>query len=269
MELLHARPHVALTGLVRGYTQRRAALSEEAIVAPLAARPDQFIEFYLADRFRVSPDGVASALSPEVVVVGPQSRRGIWLHLSGTLDVFTIRFQPTGFHRLFGVPMGEVADQGLHAADVIGHRISRLEDALRQAAGFAARVAAAEAWLAAQAGSAMAPTLFDRAAAALLRQGGRVRMDDLARRAAVSPRHLQRRFVDAIGVAPKLYARTVRLDAALAMRGRDPALRWTDIAYAAGFTDQAHLVREFRALAGDAPGAFMAEMSKLGPPAAR
>jgi AraC-like DNA-binding protein len=37
-----------------------------------------------------------------------------------------------------------------------------------------------------------------------------------------------------------------------------PRMKWSETAYLAGFADQAHMVREFRALLGDSPNAWRA-----------
>jgi AraC-like DNA-binding protein len=76
----------------------------------------------------------------------------------------------------------------------------------------------------------------------------------------ISERHLRRLFLDVVGVSPKVFARLARFHRALrAARARGRA-SWATIAAAAGYYDQAHLVAEFRALAGEAPRAFLDEL---------
>ncbi|MNG36878.1 Helix-turn-helix domain protein [compost metagenome] len=48
----------------------------------------------------------------------------------------------------------------------------------------------------------------------------------------------------------------MRFDRVLALAADDPARAWADIALAAGYSDQAHLSREFSALAGLSPQAW-------------
>lgn len=62
-------------------------------------------------------------------------------------------------------------------------------------------------------------------------------------------------FRGAIGLSPKEYARVMRFDRALTLAG-DPAQSWAEIAFSAGYSDQAHLSREFSALAGMSPQAW-------------
>lgn len=134
----------AVRSVVRSFAERSAILAERVVVAPLPARPDQFMEFYLQDRYAVSRDDGPLALAPETVIVGPQGNRRMRLSLSGNIQVFTIGFQPGGFHALFGAPMNELVDQGVVASDVIGPAASALRDLITFAPDFDARVTAAE-----------------------------------------------------------------------------------------------------------------------------
>jgi len=63
-------------------------------------------------------------------------------------------------------------------------------------------------------------------------------------------------FLDAVGLSPKRYCRVQRLQRALpAMAGRRPLAL---VAVEAGYSDQAHLTRELRALTGVSPGEYRA-----------
>ena len=59
-----------------------------------------------------------------------------------------------------------------------------------------------------------------------------------------------------MGLSPKAVCRLARFRAAVSVLQREPERAWTDIAYDCGFYDQSHLVNEFQALAGLAPGDF-------------
>ncbi|WP_217430236.1 helix-turn-helix domain-containing protein, partial [Sphingomonas bacterium] len=72
----------------------------------------------------------------------------------------------------------------------------------------------------------------------------------------VSPRQFRRLFERQVGMAPKRYARIIRLGAALAAKSAAPERSWTDIAHDFGWFDQAHLDKDFRALAGSIPSAY-------------
>ena len=171
--IIAQRPAAAeLRSVVLSFAERRAELDGDVVTSPLPARPDQFIEFYLNDRYAVSHDDGPANLTPEAVIVGPQSYRRARLYMSGSLHVFTMRFQPGGFHALFGTPMGMLVNERVHAADVLGSAAGKLRDGVMSAPDFDARVAAAQCWIAEQLDLIPPVDAVARMAAALLRSGG-------------------------------------------------------------------------------------------------
>lgn len=88
-------------------------------------------------------------------------------------------------------------------------------------------------------------------AAARLRFDPALSINELASDLDISVRHLSRGFKAAFGTGPKQFARLARVEKAVAAR-RD-GHRWSDIAHACGFSDQAHLIHDFRAIIGAAP----------------
>jgi AraC-like DNA-binding protein len=81
---------------------------------------------------------------------------------------------------------------------------------------------------------------------------GRMAVHDLAREIGFSRRHLTERFTCEFGIAPKTAGRVFRFERACRLFLRAPS-RIVDVAMASGFHDQAHMVREWHALAGCAP----------------
>jgi methylphosphotriester-DNA--protein-cysteine methyltransferase len=72
-----------------------------------------------------------------------------------------------------------------------------------------------------------------------------------------TPRTLERLFDRHVGMPPKRLARLERFQAVLRRAGDGGDLRGLrDAALAAGYFDQAHFLREFRAFAGVSPSTF-------------
>ncbi|MFY2556248.1 helix-turn-helix domain-containing protein [Corallococcus terminator] len=81
---------------------------------------------------------------------------------------------------------------------------------------------------------------------------GQVRISSLARTLGISERTLHRDILDEAGVAPKLLARVLRFQRALAhLRTGQQDL--STLALDCGYSDQAHFTREVRELAGVSP----------------
>ncbi|GAB3738940.1 hypothetical protein GCM10027598_67760 [Amycolatopsis oliviviridis] len=74
--------------------------------------------------------------------------------------------------------------------------------------------------------------------------------------AGVSERQLRRRFLVAVGLSPKAYARVVRLHRAMALARSASAPDWADIAVRSGFYDQPHMIAEFRRAVGSSCDRF-------------
>ncbi len=100
-----------------------------------------------------------------------------------------------------------------------------------------------------------------RAAALVRRTRGQIRASALARRAGVSERHLHRVMTGRLGIGPKALASQIRALSAVEHADRHDSPDWAGIAYAAGYSDQAHLGRAIKALSGLSPAALHAERS--------
>ena len=89
---------------------------------------------------------------------------------------------------------------------------------------------------------------------AIVTARGSAPISELAAAVHLSPRQLQRRFSAAVGLSPKQFARVRRLREALLHLVEGTDTSWSMVAAELGFADQAHLIREFRSLAGLPPG---------------
>ncbi|MGC4790199.1 DUF6597 domain-containing transcriptional factor [Micromonospora sp. DT178] len=82
-----------------------------------------------------------------------------------------------------------------------------------------------------------------------------LRVSDFARRHDSSVRRLQRLFLEYVGVGPKWVIRRYRLQEAIEQAAGGPQ-DWAALASDLGYSDQAHLVREFTAATGVSPAAY-------------
>lgn len=98
-----------------------------------------------------------------------------------------------------------------------------------------------------------------RAAAELLERGATVRAT--AERVELSERQLARRFEGRVGVAPKVFARIMRLQRAARLLATHASA--SSVAMAAGYADQAHFTREATALSGVSPVVLAREMREV------
>jgi len=263
MDVRRALPHPLLRAVVRSFEERRLELGATTLTWPVAARPHLILNIHLAETYRVRIDGGPLGRTPETGIVGPQTHRRAHVHMTGSIHVFNILFQPTGLHRLVGIDMRTLIDQDPSARDVVGASAVGLGDAVRAAPDFTGRVAAGQTWLGMMMEARGPDPAIDRASSLLVAERGHPRVDALVRQSGLSASRLQRRFALRVGMTPKLFARTVRFDAALVARRNDPSRTWTDIVHDLGYFDQAHFIRECRAFAGLPPSSLVGEWENV------
>jgi AraC-like DNA-binding protein len=171
--------------------------------------------------------------------------------------MFTVEFAPTALYALFGIPMIELTDTALRAEGLWGAAAARrLYDRLGAEATLAGRVAVMEEDLLKRVPECKSDPIA-AAATRLLCTGGTVRVHDLARASYLSSRQFGRQFTRRVGIPPKTYARIVRLNVAIATKVARPEVSWTNVAQCAGYFDEAHLDKDFRALADTSPSGLM------------
>lgn len=80
----------------------------------------------------------------------------------------------------------------------------------------------------------------------------------LADTACLSTKQLSRIFVEYVGTSPKDFIRIVRMQRALFMMQQNPQMSFAQIAYSCGFSDQSHMIKEFKLFSGYTPMKYLA-----------
>jgi AraC-like DNA-binding protein len=222
---------------------------------------------------RVLPDGCADLLidlemarhreAGAMQLVGPMST-AVVVDLRGAVDVIGVRFAPAACGVVTGVPAHTLVD--------VAAEVPQLPLRLRPCAAALA-----------DAGATRDPIamLFDACGQALLGQpepdrivqaavrrwqrgadAGLPRVSELAAALGIGARTFERRFVEALGMTPAGYRALIRFRQVLARHARGER-NWAALAAASGYSDQAHLARNFRAFAGVTPTAWSASQAGI------
>ncbi len=85
-----------------------------------------------------------------------------------------------------------------------------------------------------------------------------IKVEQLAERTGMSVRALQRLFHRYVGVTPKWVIKRFRLQEAAERIERDAAASWTELAAELGYFDQAHFIKDFKAVLGQTPAQYRA-----------
>lgn len=173
---------------------------------------------------------------------------------SGEAKTVGIRFRPCGLSLYSRVPCHELANRIVDAGDVLS---PRLMSAIRGIPTSAPNDVIVRFLRIALIRSAWRPVDNRHSAVELFvknfQHGKQETIDAFCWRTGISIRTLQRWFVYLVGVTPARYLRTLRFRKVLHCLTTGGPLLWSEIAADCGFSDQAHLSREFKAFVGMTP----------------
>lgn len=173
---------------------------------------------------------------------------------AGTSTVL-VYFREAGATAFFPEPLNELFGQSLSLEQfMLRSELVLLEERLEEAANDADRVAVVEAFLLERLRPAKPDALVVGALALIHRSKGNIRIEQLAEHLHTSRSPLERRFRKAVGATAKQYAGIVRMRQVLGSHA--PGATLLDTALVAGFYDQAHFIKAFRAFTGEAPQRF-------------
>jgi len=217
---------------------------EENGAPPIVITPDATIDLQWIDgHFRVA---------------GPDKEPQIERPPAGAM-IIGFRFRPGAAAGWLGVPAGEIVGGRLELRDLWGTRARELSDRIGTAPDMTAIVRQLEAAIGAytQGRDALDRPMgkaFDVLDAGLPPETPLVPF--LLDRLNMSERTLRRRFEDAFGYGPKTLDRILRFHRYRRLQRKAGDASAAQLAIAAGYADQAHLIRESRRLTGVTPSAL-------------
>jgi AraC-like DNA-binding protein len=174
--------------------------------------------------------------------------------LVGQARVFGVKFRPGGFRPFLDGTVSKLADRVVPANRIFGKGLEALEAIMLSSDKENAMVRAADDFFKANAPKPdpmieLAGELVER----ILRKPEIKTVDDLASRAVMGKRRLQRIFSEYVGVSPKWVIRRYRLHELIEKVNSGCQLDWSQVALDLGYFDQAHLINDFKSIVGYTP----------------
>lgn len=207
-------------------------------------------------------DAAGRRIAQSESIVAGQLTRPLMLRPTGRVGMVAARFRPDGLFPVLGVPMHELVDRRIPLEAICSGTLA-LQTQIAEARSDRERVGHLAAFLKHKlAGQRAVDVVIQRSIHDIFTRVGRNSPDELAQRADLTARQLERRFQVAVGVSPKLLCRIVRFRSIFdRLQSSTP---WSSISLHCGFFDQSHLIRDFKQFAGQSPTAFLAAQSEFG-----
>jgi AraC-like DNA-binding protein len=265
MQYREYRPVPSLVPFVeRLWTLVGPALPGRGEVQPVLpdGRPELVVHF--GDPFlRVSASG--TVVRQARVLMAGQLTEQLLLQPSGKAAVLGVRFSPFGAAAFLSVPQNHLAGLTIGIDEVSRPLARGIARVTEQTGDVQAAVPLIQSALLEHMRPESADSRVQRAAQVIARRGGAVSIDALAAAVELGRRHLERRFLATVGIAPKRLARITRFQRALQALERFDGCTaaGTLTAASCGYADQAHFTREFRELAGCSPSQHLVRRAEL------
>ncbi|WP_242353028.1 MULTISPECIES: AraC family transcriptional regulator [unclassified Anaeromyxobacter] len=201
-------------------------------------------------------EGAEARRLPDATVTGLHgtSRR---VRTSAGGGVVLVKFREGGAASFLGVPLHELRGETLPMDALVPRdAVERAAARLAEATSAAERLAVLEAFLVSRWRPGPPDGVVQAAIGEIRARRGHVRVGELARRLGLSHDALEKRFRRDVGASPRQLASLLRLRHAVEVHRRGATL--SSVPYEAGYYDQSHFIREFRAVTGQPPGRLLA-----------
>jgi AraC-like DNA-binding protein len=178
------------------------------------------------------------------------------VHFKGRYHTFMIQFKANGFHKIFGIPSHEITNKIFYSDDVFGNIVNALHEQLLHATNFQQMAVFADAFLITFLKRRKAAYAYDGITAVandLTHACQASSTDQYAYKANMSVRTFERRFMEQVGISPKLYSKLLRFNDAMLVKAMHPEKSWTSVAYECNYYDQMHLIKDFKQFSGYTP----------------
>ena len=193
---------------------------------------------------------------PTCFVAG-QFTRNYSLCLSGRTGMIGVAFLPAGLSYLLGIPMIEFTDKRVDLNLVLGAESRVLEQQILDSTTSFQRITVLEKFLLSKLQkSASKIDIIDHALDNILQHKGLMSISKLSDAVCISPRQFRRRFIEKVGISPKLLSRIKRFNY-ISNLSFAASTDWVDMVHEGGYYDQAHFIRDFSDFSGKTPSEFI------------
>ncbi|POP30450.1 AraC family transcriptional regulator [Lactonifactor longoviformis] len=171
-----------------------------------------------------------------------------------------IQFSPYGLYQMIRQSQAEFADKRLSLADIDYELCKLLHQAFVVSETTAGLVNSCEKILYQRMEKQVVSDALLFAAAYISDRHGQTQVQEVARQSGYSERHLNRLFLTQIGMNMKNYARLIRFNYVLKQIQTSPCF-FAALSQQAGYFDQAHFDKDFKAISGVTPQQYLETMS--------
>ncbi len=186
--------------------------------------------------------------------------------LAGKGFVFAVKFHPASFYGFYGKALTTLTDKSVCPSEIFGPDFPALEAEVLSTPSPAGMFACMEDYLRRRLPAQDENVNFLNCLLARIASDRSItRVTHLLPFGGGTVRQLQRLFGQYVGVSPKWVIARYRIHEALERVHENKVKDWVSLALDLGYADQAHFIRDFKALVGTTPLLYQTKAGKSAP----
>jgi AraC-like DNA-binding protein len=188
------------------------------------------------------------------------------LYLVNEASLIIVVFQPAGINQLMGVSAAELRDNIIRTEDLFGWQGLNLPAKLFEQSNVQGKLKILNAFFIELATKKVFvnQVLIDASVNFIFKNKGANSINQLVKHVGYTERHIERTFIECIGLSPKKFGNIVKLHSFLKLlKDKSTHNNLTKISYEAGYSDQSHLIKEFKKYTGITPKEYLYKTNKL------
>ena len=172
---------------------------------------------------------------------------------------FCVVFRPRGFYKLFGIKSSDCSKYCVMGDSVFRRDVYYLWEQLCACGDITSMKELFENYFSGSAkGHSISTDLLDHIVSRMDKTSGMMRVSQLCNIYNITPRSLERHFMEEIGMPAKDLLQIFRINRAIRLLAEKPDANLAGISYLSGYFDQSHFIKDIRKITGISPGQLQA-----------
>ncbi|WP_320997185.1 helix-turn-helix transcriptional regulator [Bacteroides nordii] len=193
---------------------------------------------------------------PRAFVEGQMS--SYWdLRFEGDIEIVAILFTPQGAQSFLSTPIEEFYNKNISIECFNDKLLMEMKEAVMDAEDNMECIKIIEYYLLKKLSSSITPKLSHEIVIQKIESDNNVSITQLSNVSNLCHRQFHRKFVQDIGISPKLLTRIIRFQKMLSILQARYENNLNELAFRCGYFDASHLVREFKEFTGYTPNEYM------------
>lgn len=170
------------------------------------------------------------------------------LELKGKIGMIGIVLKASSLNNFFGLNMVSMVNKRLALEEFLGEAGNKIHQKIISTSSIEERIKILEDFLLGHLETVKSKlSIIDEAIDFIDYKNGMLTIDEVLTQFKISRRYLEKKFLEKVGISPKLYARIKRFGYLSNKVVHNQDVDWQDIVFENGFHDQSHLVKDYKA----------------------